>query len=173
MRTLLLAVLCCALAAQSVEAQQNRSDAFDVSELTSELQLAVRVEISSTGVKRLSADVIYGAPQTRPAFEDLVVAVDNEEGEDQYFTIADPRIVFDAPRNKRRGVTVIFMKFSPTLKTLSITPTDEAPEERLRFMLEGPPFGREGRARTRTLDLRPAVREACRNQPQIAGCSGR
>ena len=155
-----------------VNAQDNRSQGFDVAQMTSEVQLAVRIEISSTGLKTLSSDIIYGAQQNAPAFEDLAVSVEDENGAEEHVTISDPRIVFDAPANKKRGTTVVFMKFSPTLRTMQITPIeDDTHEDRRAFILGGPPFGRDGKPRTCTIDLRPAVREACRRQPDI--CSGR
>ena len=41
-----------------VNAQDNRSQGFDVAQMTSEVQLAVRIEISSTGLKTLSSDIL-------------------------------------------------------------------------------------------------------------------
>jgi hypothetical protein len=152
--------------------QQQQNQAFDVADLTAQLQLALDVEITSAGTRVVSSTVLYGAAQEGTAHADLNVIAEGEHISPTTMLVPDPRIAHDGS-TLSSGHIILYVPFDPALKTLKISPAqpqDELNAQRHALVMATGPFGGKTNKSEITIDLKPLLRNACAAADAVAQC---
>lgn len=142
----------------------NAENKFDVSQMTQQLQLAVEVSVMAEGISVVGVSIIRAPIKSNSALADLRVSVLAGSNVVADYTIADPRIVEEGPREGEEAGeqktlpearTFVFALLSENLTEIQINPVDS----RKQFVSKGG-----------TIDARPLIQQACQERSDVEEC---